>query len=195
MTMLFSYSHSMVWSNAPPPRTRGRGEEGGGGTPIYFLYRDIPPVRVSFSGFHIVVPKQGHHCKSSPFLPLRPHNFHWFCVPSLKCMKTQTFMCCLHCFEYSNAWSSLEQGNKLQHVLLDRVIKFKSLHLQQGQGFIEPADGLSVSLASSSWGQMYVKWCVNVSNWLVHKLGECQEQQCWGQIWLVFHSSSLLKAF
>ena len=33
----------------------GRGGGGGGGTPIYFLVcRDVPPVRVSFSGFSVL---------------------------------------------------------------------------------------------------------------------------------------------
>ena len=37
-------------------------------------------------------------------------------------------------------WSSLEQGKKLQHFLLDRVAKFISLFFEQGQGFIESAE-------------------------------------------------------
>ena len=44
------------------------------------------------------------------------------------------------CFEYGNAWSSLNRVCKrLQHVLLDRVANFISLYLEQGQGFIESA--------------------------------------------------------
>ena len=49
---------------------------------IYFLHRDMPPIRVSFSGFSVLVNrvrnftflclKQDCHCKSSPFLPLQP---------------------------------------------------------------------------------------------------------------------------
>ena len=38
------------------------------------------------------------------------------------------------------AWSSLEQGKKLQHFLLDRVTKFTYLCLEQGQGFVESAE-------------------------------------------------------
>ena len=38
------------------------------------------------------------------------------------------------------AWSSLEQGKKLQHFLEDRVEKFTSLCLEQGQGFSESAE-------------------------------------------------------
>ena len=58
--------------------------------PIYFLYRDVPTVRVSFSGssvlnrvdnFTFSCLKQGRPCKSSPFLPLRSHNFRWFRAP------------------------------------------------------------------------------------------------------------------
>ena len=42
-------------------------------------------------------------------------------------------MYCLYCFEFSNASSSLEQGKKLQHFLLDREGS-KILCLEQGQG-------------------------------------------------------------
>ena len=48
----------------------------------------------------------------------------------------------LYCFEYGNAWSRLEQGKKLQHFLLDRVAKFTSLCLEQGQRFNESAEPL-----------------------------------------------------
>ena len=53
-------------------------------TPIYFLGRGVPTVRVSFSGssvlnrvyiFRFPCLKQGSPHKSSPFLPLRSHNF------------------------------------------------------------------------------------------------------------------------
>ena len=43
-------------------------------------------------------------------------------------------------FEYGNTWSSLQQGKKLQHFLLDRVTKFAYVCLEQGQGFIESAE-------------------------------------------------------
>ena len=65
------YTHQL--GPAPP----GRG--GGKVTPIYFLCGDVPPVRVSFSGSYFCV-KQDRHRKSSPFLSLQPHNFHWFRV-------------------------------------------------------------------------------------------------------------------
>ena len=74
---------------------------GGGGTPIYFLYRDVPKVRVSFSGssvlnrvynFKFSCLKQGRPRKSSPVLPLRSYNFRWFRAPSLECVKTQTYV-------------------------------------------------------------------------------------------------------
>ena len=67
-------------------------------TPIYSVYRDVPPVRVSFSGssvtnrvynFTFLCRKQGRPRKS-PFLPFQSHNFCWFCAPSLKCVKMQT---------------------------------------------------------------------------------------------------------
>ena len=69
----------------------------GRGTPIYFLGRDVPTVRVSFSGssvlnrvyiFRFSCLEQGRPRKSSPFLPLQSHNFRWFRAPSLKCVKT-----------------------------------------------------------------------------------------------------------
>ena len=40
------------------------------------------------------------------------------------------------CFECGNARYSLKEGKKLQRFLLDRVAKFTSLYLEQGQGFI-----------------------------------------------------------
>ena len=70
---------------------------GGRGTPIYFLGRDVPTVRVSFSGssvlnrvyiFRFSCLEQGRPRKSSPFL-LRSHNFRWFRAPSLKCVKSK----------------------------------------------------------------------------------------------------------
>ena len=44
-------------------------------------------------------------------------------------------MYCFYCFEYGNAWSSLEQGKKLQHFLLDRVAKFTYFVSWTGSGF------------------------------------------------------------
>ena len=46
-----------------------------------------------------------------------------------------------YCFEYGNAWPSLEQGKQLWHILSDRVakIKFYILCLEQGQGFVASA--------------------------------------------------------
>ena len=116
---------------------------GGGGTPIYFLGRDVPTVRVSFSGssilnrvyiFRFLCLEQGRPRKCSPFLPLRSHNFRWFRAPSLKCVKTQTYVQFL-VFWIRPAWSSLEQGKKLQHLLLDRVAKFTSFVSWTGSGF------------------------------------------------------------
>ena len=113
----------------------------GRGTPIYFLHGDFPLIRVSFSGFSVLnrvynftflCLKQGRHHKSPPFLPFHSHNFRWICAPSLKCMKKQTTV--MYCFEYSNACSSLEQGKKLQHLLLDRVAKFTFV-ASTGSGF------------------------------------------------------------
>ena len=40
----------------------------------------------------------------------------------------------------SQCLAQFEQGKKLQHFPLDRVAKFTSLHLEQGQGFIESAE-------------------------------------------------------
>ena len=97
----------------------------GGGTPIYFLYRDVLTVRVSFSGssvlnrvynFTFSCLKQGCPRKSSPFLPLQSHNFGWVRVPLLECMETQTYVPFV-VFWIWPAWSSLQQGKKLQHFL------------------------------------------------------------------------------
>ena len=112
------------------------------GTPIYFLGRDVPTVRVSFSGssvlnrvyiFRFSCLKQGRPRKSL-FLPLWSHNFRWFRAPSLKCGKTQTYVPFL-VFWVRPAWSSLEQGKELQHFLLDRVAKFTSFASWTGSGF------------------------------------------------------------
>ena len=137
----------------PPPSLlevrESRGLGWGGGTPIYFVYRDVTPVRVSFSGssvlnrvynFTFFCLKQGRHRKYSPFLPLQPHNIRWFRVPSLKCVKCKIMYRFLLFWIHGNAWSSFEQGKKLQHFLLDRVAKFTSLCLEQGQGFTESAE-------------------------------------------------------
>ena len=43
------------------------------------------------------------------------------------------------CFEDGNAWSSLEQVKNAQRFLVERVAKFTSLCLEQGQGFVESA--------------------------------------------------------
>ena len=119
-----------------------RGCPQGGGTPIYLLGRDVPTVRVSFSGssvlnrvyiFRFSCLKQGRPRKS-PFLPLWSHNFRWFRAPSLKCVKTQTYVPFL-VFLIRPAWSSLEQGKKLQHFLLERVAKFTSFVSWTGSGF------------------------------------------------------------
>ena len=83
--------------------------------------------------------KQGRPRKSSPFLPLRSHNFRWFRAPSLKCVKTQTNVAFL-VFWIRPAWSSLEQGKNVQYFLLDRVAKFTPLCLEQGKGFLESAE-------------------------------------------------------
>ena len=71
---------------------------------------------------------------SSPFHPLRSHNFRWFRTPSLECVKTQTYVPFV-VFWIRAAWSSLEQGKKLQHFLLDRVAKFTSFVTWTGSGF------------------------------------------------------------
>ena len=79
---------------------------GVGDTPIYFLYRDVPTVRVSFSESSVL-----------------------------------------------NSWSSLEQRKKLQHFLLDRVAKFTSLCLEQGQGFVESVEP---PYPNSCWFGLYL---------------------------------------
>ena len=91
------------------------GGGGGGGTPIYFLYRDVPTVRVSFS--------------RSPVLN-RVYNFTFSC---LKQGYVQTFVPFLALW-IQPAWSRLKQGKKLQHFLLDRVAKFTSFVPWTGSG-------------------------------------------------------------
>ena len=102
-----------------------------GNTPIYFLYRDVPTVGVSFSGSSVLnrvynftysCLTQGRPRKSSPFLPLRSHNFRWFRAPSLKCVKTQTYA-------LGESWTVT------YHFLLDRVAKFPSFVSWTGSGF------------------------------------------------------------
>ena len=84
--------------------------------------------------FHIFVSEQGLPSKSSPFPPLRSHNFRWFCVLRWNVWKCK-LMYRFYCFEHGNAWSSLEQGEKLQHFLLNRVAKFTSFVSWTGSGF------------------------------------------------------------
>ena len=138
------HGNGTVWSGIPYSFSieKARGG-GGGGTPIYFLGRDVPTVRVSFSGssvlnrvyiFRFSCLKQRRPHISSPFLSLRSHNFRWFRAPSLKCVKTQTYVPLL-VFWIRPAWSSLEQGKTLQHFLLDRVAKFTSFVSWTGSGF------------------------------------------------------------
>ena len=64
--------------------------------------------------------KQGRHHKSSLFLPLQPHDFVCLCWNVWK----RKLMYLLYCFEDGNALSSLEQGKRLHHFLLDGVAKF-----------------------------------------------------------------------
>ena len=59
--------------------------------------------------------------------------FSWFRVPSLEWV-TQTYVPFV-VFWIRPAWSSLEQGKKLQHFLLDRVAKFTSFVSLTGSGF------------------------------------------------------------
>ena len=122
--------------------TPGRGW-GGRGTPIYFQNRDVLTVRVSFSGssvlnrvynFTFSCLKQVHPRESSPFLPFRSHNFRWFRASSSKWVKMQTYVLFL-VFWIRPDWSSLEQGKKLQHFLLDRVAKCPYFVSWTGSGF------------------------------------------------------------
>ena len=78
--------------------------------------------------------------KSSPASP-ESHNFADFVRLRWNAWKPK-LMYCLRCFECCNAWSSLEQGKKLQYFLFDRV--YENLHLklclEQGQDFVESAE-------------------------------------------------------
>ena len=89
-----------------------------GGTLIYFLYRDIPTVRVSFSGSSV----------------LTGYTISHFRAPPLECVKTQTYVPFV-VFWIRPAWFILEQGKKLQHFLLDRVSKFTPFVSWTGSGF------------------------------------------------------------
>ena len=131
-----------AWHAVSAPAGGGGGGGKGGGTPIGFLYRDVQHVRVSFSWFSVLnrvynftflCLKRGLPSKS-PFLPFRSHTFCWFRVLRWNVWK-RTLMYRIHCFEYSNAMSSLEQGKKLQHFLLDRVAKFTPFVSWTGSGF------------------------------------------------------------
>ena len=70
--------------------------------------------------------------KSPPFLPLRSYNFRWFRAHSLKCVKKEP--CALPVFSIRPAWSSLEQGKKLQLFLSGGVAKFTSFMFWTGSG-------------------------------------------------------------
>ena len=83
--------------------------------------------------FTFLCHKQGRPRKSSPFLPILSHTAD-FVRLRWNVWKRKL----MH--EYGNAWSSLEHGKTLQHLLLDRVAKFTSLRPEQGQGFIESAE-------------------------------------------------------
>ena len=112
-----------------------RGGGGGGGTPIYFLYGDVPPDRVSFSGssvlnrvsnFTFSCLKQGYFPKiffSSP--PPQPHfcSRHFRVISSYAPVETRATQANL-------SKLSLEQGIKLEHFVLDRVAKFPFLCLE-----------------------------------------------------------------
>ena len=74
-----------------------------------------------------------------PSFPPQPHNFSWFHVLLLRRVRRKHAYCS-YCVEYNIAWSSLKQGKKSQHFLLDRVAKFTTLCLEQGQGFAESTE-------------------------------------------------------
>ena len=121
----------------------GGGGGGRGGTPIYFQNRDVPTVRVSFSGSSVLnrVYNFTFSCLNRivpvNFLLFSPFDhilFCWFRVPSLEYVKTQVCVSFV-VFWIRPAWSTLEQGKKLQHFLLDRVAKFPSFVSWTGSGF------------------------------------------------------------
>ena len=120
--LIMSTSPLVFWAR-PIPRARG------GGTPIYFLYRGVPTVRVSFSGssvlnrvynFTFSCLKQGRPHKSPPFLPLRSHNFHWFRRNAWKRKLICTVLSVLNMACLVQSWTekeiivlSLRQGSKI----------------------------------------------------------------------------------
>ena len=127
----------------------GRG--GGGGTSIYFLYRDVPTVRVSFSGssvlnrvhnFTFSCLKQGHSASFGNLLLYFPFDHMIFADFMRLCWNVWrrklicTVLSVLNTACLIQSWT----GKKLQPFLLDRVAKFASLCLEQGQGFVELAE-------------------------------------------------------
>ena len=109
--------------------------------PYNFLHRGSPSVRLSFSGFCLNRDTISHldfPSRYSPFLSPSSHNFCWFHVLCWNEWKRK-LMYCFYCFEYGNALSSLGQGKKLQHFLLDGEAKLQSFVSWTGQAFPESA--------------------------------------------------------
>ena len=84
---------------------------------------------------HFRVYKQDRSRKSSPFSPLKSHNFRWFRAPSLKCVKTQMFVPFL-VFLYGLLDPVL---NRVRNYSTFSLIGYHNLHLlclELGQGFL-----------------------------------------------------------
>ena len=73
----------------------------------------------------------GFSRKSSPFLPLRLHNFRRF-----RALRWNGFQpnFCFYCFEYGKMFCPVLNKGKLPHFLLDRVAKFTSFVSWTGSG-------------------------------------------------------------
>ena len=117
----------------------GQGGKGGGGNTIYFLYKGrSDTVRVSFSGFSVFRYTISHFRVLNRVVPVNLLLFSPFDHYHVRLFRVQTYVPFL-VFWIRPDWSSLEQGKKLQHFLLDRVANFHLLCLEQGQGFVESA--------------------------------------------------------
>ena len=110
---------------------------------------------------HFRVYKQGRSRKSSPFPPLKSHNFPWFRAPSLKCVKTQTYVPFL-VFLYGLLDPVL---NRVRNYSTFSLIGYQNLHLlclELSQGFVESAEPpLPKFLLSTLPGVIYLAQSTN----------------------------------
>ena len=102
-----------------------------GSTPS-FLARYLGPTCRQGRGGGVLCLKQGNNftflCVKQGRTNLKQTNLYTIYIQILQPYNLYyKLMQHMYCFEYGNVWFSLEQGNKLQHYLLDRVAKFTSV--------------------------------------------------------------------